>query len=267
MRTKILIFIIQLFFFQLSAQDDNLGSASDSPEVIDSLKNQMVENMKKKRKGKKLLPDSLMVSQPKIPFKQKMKNFGQEMKTWPKKIIHIFDDEHPKPKKALIMSFILPGSGQVYNKKDWKLPIVYGGLGGLSYLVSYNTQNYRRFRTAYISRLDDDPDTIEEIATQNLSDDVLKNVRDFHRKKVERSYLGLFGFYLIVGIDAFVDAHLADFTIDEDLLLGAKLRPSVNPQYGVQFPVTGLGLSWDLSKKRTKDHKDFKSLSEFEVRP
>ncbi len=183
------------------------------------------------------LTDSISGNKKERKFGQKIKQFGN----W-------FRDETPKPKKALIMSLIVPGSGQVYNRRDWKVPIAYAGLGGLSYLVAFNTRKYKRFRTAYTYRNDDDPNTIEETETMGLENSALKNLRDRERKKVERSYMGLFGFYAVIACDAFVDAHLSDFNINDDL--GLRIKPSMENQYGSNLPVTGLGIGLTIGKSR-----------------
>ncbi len=233
MRTKILIIILALYSAALFAQD-TIPLISETTEILTR-------------------SDTI-----KTPFRKKIKAF-------PAKIKLFLNDERPKPKKALLMSLILPGSGQVYNKKDWKVPIAYAGLGGLTYLVAYNTRRYKRFRTANIYRHDDDPTTIEEAATSNLEDAALRNLRNNERRKVERSYMGLFGFYLIIAADAFVDAHLSDFNMSDDL--GLQLKPSLESQSMHQLPVSGLSISYRIGHQK-KEHKiNYKDIHSFEYIP
>ncbi|MGK0388697.1 MAG: hypothetical protein ACI94Y_001429 [Maribacter sp.] len=218
MRTKILIIILSLSFSYLSAQEADTVVPTIAEEKLDS-------NVVKER----------------IPFKQKLKAF-------PSKFINYFDDEQPRPNKALWMTFVLPGSGQAYNGKHWKIPIVYVGVGALSYAIAFNTRQYKRYKTAYIYRLDDDINTTEPTLTQELTDAALQNIREGYRKDLERSYMGLLGFYALVGVDAFVDAHLQGFDVSDDLSL--QLKPSLQRQ-SLGNPSAGmtLGLTFGNRKK------------------
>lgn len=224
MHTKILIIILSLSFSYLSAQE--IDTLVPPPVVEEELDSGVL--------------DSSLVKE-RIPFKQKLKAF-------PSKAINYFKDEEPRPKKALWMTFVLPGSGQAYNGKHWKIPIVYAGVGALSYAIAFNTRGYKRYKTAYIYRLDDDPNTIEPTATQDLTDEALQNVREGYRKDLERSYMGLLGFYALVGIDAFVDAHLQGFDISDDLSF--QLKPSMQEQpYGIPSAGMTMGMTFGNKKK------------------
>jgi len=123
-----------------------------------------------------------------------------------------------KPGRALIYSFILPGAGQVYNRKYWKLPLVYGALGGIGYSIYFNRDQYKRFDVAFWMRVE----------LGNYSKDDFQNIlplqginsyRKFYDKNLQRSYLGLGLVYLLIGVDAFVDRHLLEFDINENLSL------------------------------------------------
>lgn len=189
--------------------------------------------------------------------------FGEKLKQLPHQFSNFFNDEKPKPKKALWMTFILPGSGQAYNNKHWKIPIVYAGIGGLGYAIAFNTRNYKRFKTAYIYRLDGDENTIEEEFTQDLTDASLQNVRDGYRNDLERSYLGLLGFYALVSIDAFVDAHLQGFNIDDDL--SWELKPSLESQQYSSMPSMGMNLTLTFGKspiKTLETHPIFEEITQ-----
>ena len=140
------------------------------------------------------------------------------------------------PKKALLFSVGLPGAGQVYNRHYWKLPIVYGALGGMTYLVITNTQELKRFRTAYLHRVDGDPDTVDEFVGI-YTDSGLASLRDQALGNVELSYIGLSLAYILTAVDAFVGAHLKTFDINDDLSLG--IQPGLM-QVGYGGPAVGL---------------------------
>lgn len=126
----------------------------------------------------------------------------------------IVDNKYPNIAKATTLSILLPGAGQIYNKKYWKLPIVYGAIGGVGYLVYFNNKGYQRFKKAYYERLTCQCD---EFQGRGVSKTAIKSVRDGYRKNLELSYIGLVLTYLLTGVDAFVDAHLQTFDISDDL--------------------------------------------------
>lgn len=137
------------------------------------------------------------------------------------------------PRKAAIRSAILPGWGQIYNKKYWKLPIVYGGLGAVGYVFVYNLKNYRNTRFAYqakykaalpVNQGRDSTDywkIIPELLP--LSSESLRFYRNEFRRDIDYSVL----FFLIIWglniVDATVDAHLKGFDVSPDL--GLKIKP------------------------------------------
>jgi hypothetical protein len=127
------------------------------------------------------------------------------------------DTAFHSPKKAAIMSALLPGLGQIYNKKYWKLPIVYGGAAVTGYLIYFNAGEYNRFKTAYIFATDDDPTTTPEFP--NASAAQLKIYRDEYRRNLELSIMGAALIYALNIVDAVVDAHLFDFDVSNDLTL------------------------------------------------
>ncbi|MEI7594116.1 MAG: DUF5683 domain-containing protein [Bacteroidota bacterium] len=122
--------------------------------------------------------------------------------------------------KASVMSAILPGSGQVYNRKYWKVPVLYIGLGTLTYFLSNNYSQYQLFRKAYQYRTDGITTTIDN---QPLySDEQLKINRDIYRGNLELSVILTTALYVINIVDASVDAHLYKFDISEDLSLNVS---------------------------------------------
>ncbi|MBM55964.1 MAG: hypothetical protein CMB32_05350 [Euryarchaeota archaeon] len=123
-------------------------------------------------------------------------------------------------KKTTRWAAVLPGAGQVINKKYWKVPLVYASMGISIYMIKYNTDLMNEFKQAWIFETDDDPLTVSELTDSNgflytVSD--LENGTYVYRRNRDLSYLSLVGFYLLQIIDANVDAHLRFFDTSEDL--------------------------------------------------
>ncbi len=139
------------------------------------------------------------------------------------------------PKKATILSAIVPGAGQIYNKKFWKLPIVYGGIGLSVYYLDDNLKTLNYYKKNLQAIQDDDPNTVNETefdaGTLNDAIDQRKNWRDL-------SYIAIGAIYALQIIDANVDAHLFYFDVNEDLSL--TVLPYMDPSTG---PKGGLYLS------------------------
>ena len=131
------------------------------------------------------------------------------------------DSLKPKhsPKMATIMSACLPGLGQIYNKKYWKVPVIYAGLGTLGYFLITNRQYYLEFKKAYQYRTDGDSTTIDKYANTTATPDQLKQYRDYYRSNLELTVILTTGLYLINIIDATVDAHLFNFDVSDKLAL------------------------------------------------
>lgn len=139
-------------------------------------------------------------------------------------------DGYPHPGKAALFS-IVPGMGQVYNKKFWKVPIVFTAVGSMIYLIDFNGRNYQRYKTAYRLRVDGDETTIDEFVDIYSQADRLKTIRDGYRKNRELSYIGLAATFVLSAADAFVDAHLTQFNVSDDLSL--KVKPNVQSSQGL----------------------------------
>lgn len=131
------------------------------------------------------------------------------------------------PSRAAFYSAILPGLGQAYNKKYWKIPIVYAALGTGIYFYIDNTNEYNRFRDIYKRRLagfDDDEfwgvdGNGDPLATPQISDDALIRAQRSLSRNREISLLVTIGIYALNIIDANVDAHLLQYNVDENLAL------------------------------------------------
>lgn len=135
----------------------------------------------------------------------------------------MFSKNYPDPGKAALFSLVLPGSGQIYNKKYWKLPFVYGAIGGLTYVAVNTELTYRRYRDNYKCELnptiEDCMGFIPEPRYANLTTDALKTRRNTFDKWRQQAYVGVVIVWVLGAVDAFVDAHLATFDVDEDLSL------------------------------------------------
>jgi len=135
------------------------------------------------------------------------------------------------PAKAAFYSAVLPGLGQVYNKRYWKLPFVYGGLATGIYFYSTNNKEYNRYRDAYKSRLaglrTDEfyfDSQGNPLATPRVTTDGLQRGQKFYRKNKEISLLVTLGIYALNIIDANVDAHLMQYNVDENLSLAPHFK-------------------------------------------
>lgn len=122
------------------------------------------------------------------------------------------------PTKAVLLSLALPGLGQCYNKKYWKVPIIYGGFAGLTYGVIFNQKEYSRFKKAYGYRVDNNPATIDEFDGRVSDAELFSNV-DYYRRNRDLCYIGMGLLYVMNLIDAAVDAHLYYFNVSDDLSL------------------------------------------------
>lgn len=142
----------------------------------------------------------------------------------------------PNPKRAMWLALVLPGAGQIYNRKYWKLPIVYGGFVGCVYALRWNNQMYHDYSQAYLDLMDDDPNTQSynqflhlgaQINSSNMArfQKLFKNRKDTYRRWRDLSVFCLIGVYALSVIDAYVDASLSEFDISKDLSL--RVEPTI----------------------------------------
>jgi len=141
---------------------------------------------------------------------------------------------YPNPKKAGLFSAVLPGSGQLYNKQYWKIPVVYAGVAGAAYLIKFNSDKYHTYRTAYIASLEGRTHEFTGIYDQ----EALKQLQDGYKKFLDLTVLYTAIAYTLQVIDAVVFAHLRNFEVSQDLSL--RLKP-INDGRGYGL---GLALSW-----------------------
>jgi hypothetical protein len=157
------------------------------------------------------------------------------------------------PKTATLLALI-PGAGQIYNRRYWKLPIVYGGLGALGFLTVSNYIEYGCYRKAYLEAIDDDPATNYQCEKAvNATSTELKILRDDTQGNAETFLLFSILFYGLTIGDAFVDAHLMHFDIDDDLSL--RIQPQLNYSFAHRQVVPSLGLT---VQARAKEKTRFK---------
>ena len=141
----------------------------------------------------------------------------------------------PNPTKATWLAVVFPGGGQIYNRKYWKLPIIYGGFAGCAYALSWNGKMYKDYSQAYLDIMDDDPNTksYEDFLPPNADisgqeeryKEIFRKRKDLYRRQRDLSIFAFIGVYLLSVIDAYVDAELSDFDISKDL--GLKIEPVI----------------------------------------
>lgn len=148
------------------------------------------------------------------------------------------------PLKATIMSAAVPGLGQIYNGKWWKVPIIYGAFGGLGYSIGFNDQKSKTYLNAYLARVDDDPNTVDNEFEGVYSDANLRELKTTFQRNRDLSIIILGVVYALNIVDASVDAHLKDFDVSDDLTL--NIQPTVQPMGPGAFPVPALALTLKL---------------------
>lgn len=141
----------------------------------------------------------------------------------------------PDSNKSLWMAMVLPGAGQIYNRKYWKLPIIYGGFVGCAYALTWNTKMYNDYSQAYQDIMSDNPNNdsykdfippyVDIESNLEYYQNTFKNAKDIYRRQRDLSIFAFIGVYLLSVIDAYVDAELSDFDISKDLSL--KLEPTL----------------------------------------
>ena len=164
----------------------------------------------------------------------------------------------PNAKRAMWLAIVLPGAGQIYNRKYWKLPIVYGGFVGCAYAMRWNNQMYHDYSQAYMDLMDDDPNTqsynqflhlgakIDESNIQRYQT-LFKNRKDRFRRWRDLSFFCIVGVYALSIIDAYVDASLSEFDISKDLSL--RVEPTIINNERERNPIkaNNLGMSFSLN--------------------
>ena len=152
----------------------------------------------------------------------------------------------PKPQKALWLALVLPGAGQIYNRKYWKLPIIYGGFVGCIYAMTWNNMMYKDYSQAYLDISDSDPTTDSynkflhlgtkiDKSNEDRYKEIFRNRKDKYRRWRDMSFFVLVGVYALSVIDAYVDAELSQFDISRDLSL--RVSPAVINNHSSSNPL------------------------------
>ena len=164
----------------------------------------------------------------------------------------------PNPQRALWLALVVPGAGQIYNRKYWKLPIIYGGFMGCIYALSWNNMMYKDYSQAYLDLMDDDPGTASynkflhlgvtiDKSNEERYKKLFKNRKDKYRRWRDLSFFAMLGVYALSVIDAYVDAELSEFDISKDLSL--RVTPAVisNPSARTRMSAQSVGVNCCLN--------------------
>jgi len=164
----------------------------------------------------------------------------------------------PNPQRALWLALVIPGGGQIYNRKYWKLPLVYGGFIGCLYAMNWNNSQYKDYSQAYLDIMDDDPGTASynkflHLGMQITPDneerykEIFRKRKDKFRRWRDLSFFVLCGVYALSVIDAYVDAELSVFDISKDLSL--KVEPTFLDNHSSRNPLnsSSIGLQCSLN--------------------
>jgi len=172
---------------------------------------------------------------------------GQEYDRWEERSV-VFN---PDPTRAVWLSALCPGLGQVYNRRYWKLPIVIGAYMGLGYATSWNNGMLTDYTNAYRDLMDNDPNTKsymnffapnvkEESLNKTWLENVFRSRRNYFRRNRDLCIISMVGVYLLTMVDAYVDASLAHFDISPDISL--DWSPAVIQENRGALP--GVGVQW-----------------------
>lgn len=141
----------------------------------------------------------------------------------------------PDPKRAMWLAMVIPGGGQIYNRKYWKLPLIYGGFIGCVYAMTWNNTMYRDYSQAYIDIMDNDentksyenflPPTYDVNANMDRLKDLFKRRKNYYRRYRDLSMFCMIGVYALSILDAYIDAEMSSFDISDDLTL--KVKPTI----------------------------------------
>ena len=177
----------------------------------------------------------------------KKKEVGRDWSTW-----------RPDPKRALWLALVIPGGGQIYNRKYWKLPLVYGGFIGCLYAMNWNNTMYKDYSQAYLDLMDKDPSTQSynqflhlgmqiTPANEERYKDIFKKRKDKYRRWRDLSFFVMLGVYALSVIDAYVDAELSVFDISDDLSL--RVEPTIinNRSSNNPLDASSVGLQCSLN--------------------
>lgn len=163
----------------------------------------------------------------------------------------------PNPTKATWLALVIPGAGQIYNRKYWKLPIYYGGFAGCAYALTWNGKMYRDYSNAYREAVNGNwdsssiqdllpPGYLDRVSTTQLTE-TLRRRKDSYRRYRDLSVIAFIGVYLLSVVDAYVDAELSNFDLTPDLSM--RLEPAMfdSQTYGISSSRKSVGVQCSLS--------------------
>ena len=206
--------------------DSDTAIRNDSVSLTESMPDSLIVDSLYKSMNEATLisPDSSRVA-----VKRGNRTSGKEIKPW-----------KPNPTKSLWLALVIPGGGQIYNRKYWKLPIVYGGFVGCLYAYNWNSQMYKDYRQAYLDIMDNDPNSnsykdffrpgYDFEKNKEYVKGVFKKRKDRYRRWRDLSIFATIAVYALSVVDAYVDAQLASFDISEDINL--TIEPQIMSGYG-----------------------------------
>ena len=212
---RIIVFVL-LIISSISSRAQNQFSTSG---INDSLPNS---------KSEAIAIDKALTQKDSLQLAQLSSSESKTKRNW--------DTWHPNPKRALWLAIVLPGAGQVYNRKYWKLPLIYGGFVGCIYALQWNNTMFKDYSQAYLDIMDNDPLTESynqflhlgtKITSSNIKQyqDIFRRRKDRYRRWRDLSFFCMLGVYALSIIDAYVDASLSEFDISDKLSL--RIEPTV----------------------------------------
>ncbi len=212
---RIIVFVLLIISF-ISSRAQNQFSISG---INDSLPNS---------KSEAIAIDKALTQKDSLQLAQLSSSESKTKRNW--------DTWRPNPKRALWLAIVLPGAGQVYNRKYWKLPLIYGGFVGCIYALQWNNTMFKDYSQAYLDIMDSDPSTESynqflhlgtKITSSNITQyqDIFRRRKDRYRRWRDLSFFCMLGVYALSIIDAYVDASLSEFDISDKLSL--RIEPTV----------------------------------------
>lgn len=214
-KVTIIVFILLIISF-ISSRAQNQFSISG---INDSLPNS---------KSEAIAINKALTQKDSLQLSQLSSSESKTKRNW--------DTWRPNPKRALWLAIVLPGAGQVYNRKYWKLPLIYGGFVGCIYALQWNNTMFKDYSQAYLDIMDSDPSTESynqflhlgtKITSSNITQyqDIFRRRKDRYRRWRDLSFFCMLGVYALSIIDAYVDASLSEFDISDKLSL--RIEPTV----------------------------------------
>lgn len=205
-----------------------------------------------------IYPDDSLLTETPIVLKQDKELEIAFSDTIPLKQKRDWSKWRPDPKRAMWLAIVLPGAGQIYNRKYWKLPIIYGGFVGCIYAMTWNNQMYHDYSQAYMDIMDSDPNTQSynsflhlgaEITESNMAQyqEVFRKRKDRYRRYRDLSVFVAIGVYALSIIDAYVDASLSEFDISDDLSIRVAPTVITNQNAKNPFSSSAIGLGCSLT--------------------